>query len=59
MVAADNSQDVDFEIPYFAEYKFCLDNDNTQFSNNVKRVDIRLEEGETCIFRILFPFICR
>ncbi|KAK8814844.1 hypothetical protein AV274_3460 [Blastocystis sp. ATCC 50177/Nand II] len=40
-------RDVDFEIPYFAEYMFCLDNDKTQFSNEVKRVELRLEEGDT------------
>ena len=39
---------MDFESPYFAEYMFCLDNDKTQFSNEVKRVELRLEEGDTC-----------
>lgn len=28
---------------------FCLDNDKTKFSNEVKRVELRLEEGDTCI----------
>ena len=35
-------QNNDFEIPYFAEYMFCLDNTSEKMSKFDKVVDIRI-----------------
>ncbi|KAK8811183.1 hypothetical protein WA538_005343 [Blastocystis sp. DL] len=38
-------RDNEFEIPYFAEYMFCIDNSHKEMSQYDKMVEIRFTEG--------------